>query len=101
VFWNVAASTDVYVVVANWPAARRVHWQALLQARAIENQAYVVGVNRVGSGDGLEYAGDSRVIDPMGEVLAAAAGTETVLVVDLDAGAVADARARYPFMADR
>ena len=58
-FWAEAAGTDCYVVVANWPAARRAHWQALLVARAIENQAYVVGVNRVGEGGGLAYAGDS------------------------------------------
>ena len=49
-FWQLARDTDVYLVPANWPAKRRLHWQALLQARAIENQAYVVGVNRVGDG---------------------------------------------------
>ena len=47
-FWDVAEETDLYVVVANWPVARRRHWKTLLAARAIENQAYVVGVNRVG-----------------------------------------------------
>ena len=52
--------TDVYLVLANWPAKRRLHWSTLLQARAIENQAYVVGVNRVGTGGGLDYSGDSR-----------------------------------------
>ena len=65
-FWSTARGTDVYLVVANWPAKRRLHWQVLLQARAIENQAYVVGVNRVGSGGGSEYAGDSRIVDPAG-----------------------------------
>ena len=53
-FWQLAPTTDVYLVPANWPAARRAHWMALLQARAIENQAYVVGCNRVGDGGGLE-----------------------------------------------
>ena len=62
--------TDLYVVVANWPRPRRHHWQALLVARAIENQAYVVGVNRVGEGGGVSYAGDSAIIDPLGELLA-------------------------------
>ena len=100
-FWGVAAMTDLYVVPANWPATRRLHWQALLQARAIENQAYVVGVNRVGTGGKLDYAGDSRIIDPLGEVLAAGAGTEVLLVADLEPGVVADTRARFPFMADR
>ena len=59
----------MFVVPANWPAPRRLHWQALLQARAIENLAYVVGCNRVGSGGGLDYAGDSRIVDPLGELL--------------------------------
>ncbi len=54
VFWAAAPATDLYVVVANWPAARRRHWTALLDARAVENQAYVAACNRVGSGGGLD-----------------------------------------------
>ena len=100
-FWAEAPGTDCYVVVANWPAARRAHWQALLVARAIENQAYVVGVNRVGEGGGLHYAGDSRIVDPLGEVLAAGAGGETILLADVDPSVVAGTRQRYPFLADR
>jgi predicted amidohydrolase len=100
-FWDAALTTDCYVVVANWPAARRSHWQALLRARAIENQAYVVAANRVGSGGGLEYAGDSCIVDPLGEVLVQAAGTETVLVADIDAATVSATRAKFPFLADR
>jgi predicted amidohydrolase len=100
-FWAEAQGTDCYVVVANWPAARRAHWQALLVARAIENQAYVVGVNRVGEGGGLHYAGDSRIIDPLGEILAAGAGGETILLAEVDPVVVAETRKRYPFLADR
>jgi predicted amidohydrolase len=100
-FWNAAESTDLYVIVANWPAARREHWKTLLRARAIENQAYVVGVNRVGTGGGVDYAGDSRIINPLGEVLAAASSVETVLVVDVDAAVVDETRARFPFLRDR
>ena len=100
-FWSEAPGTDCYVVVANWPAARRAHWQALLVARAIENQAYVVGVNRVGEGGGLSYAGDSRIVDPLGEVLAAGAGGETILLAEVDPAVVAETRKRYPFLADR
>ena len=100
-FWAEAPDTDCYVVVANWPAARRAHWQALLVARAIENQAYVVGVNRVGEGGGLHYAGDSRIVDPLGEVLAAGAGGETILLADVDPSVVAETRKRFPFLADR
>lgn len=100
-FWAEAQGTDCYVVVANWPAARRAHWQALLVARAIENQAYVIGVNRVGVGGGLAYAGDSRIVDPLGEILAAGAGGETILLADVDPVVVAETRKRYPFLADR
>ena len=102
VFWSAALDTDVYLVTANWPAARRLHWQTLLQARAIENQAYVVGCNRVGTaGDDTEHTGDSRIVSPMGELLATAAGVETVLVADVDPAEVAATRQRLQFIADR
>ncbi len=102
VFWTAAEDTDVYLVTANWPAARRHHWTTLLRARAIENQAYVVACNRVGTaGDGLEHAGDSQVVSPMGELLATAAGGETLVLADVDAAEVAATRARFAFLADR
>ena len=100
-FWQVARQTDLYLVPANWPAKRRLHWTALLQARAIENQAYVVGVNRVGTGGGLEYAGDSRIVDPVGELLATAAHTESILLADLCAARVAEVRDHFRFLPDR
>ncbi len=100
-FWALAHDTDCYVVVANWPAARRTHWQTLLRARAIENQAYVVGANRVGVGDGVEYVGDSAIIDPLGRTLAEGAHGQTVLTAEVDPAQVGDVRARYPFLADR
>ena len=99
--WPLAPSTDAYVFVANWPSRRRHHWTTLLCARAIENQAYVIGVNRVGEGGGLAYAGDSRVIDPWGEILASAAGSETMLLADIDPAVVADARETFPVLRDR
>ena len=100
-FWVNAPRTDCYVVVANWPVKRRTHWQALLLARAIENQAYVVGVNRVGKGGELDYAGDSAVIDPLGQTLCCAAIGETTLYAELDADLVNQARARFPVLQDR
>ena len=101
-FWNLADSTDLYVVVANWPAKRSAHWENLLMARAIENQAFVLGVNRVGDdGNGLHYSGDSHIIDPFGEVLAAATETEAILSADVTPGRVAEVRNRFPFLADR
>ncbi|MCU1395641.1 MAG: putative carbon-nitrogen hydrolase [Ilumatobacteraceae bacterium] len=100
-FWQLAKTTDVYLVPANWPEARRLHWQALLQARAIENQAYVVGCNRVGEGGGLAYSGDSRIVDPLGELLVTAARTESILLADISAAHVAATRERFQFLRDR
>ncbi|HJX44578.1 MAG TPA: nitrilase-related carbon-nitrogen hydrolase [Geodermatophilus sp.] len=102
VFWTAAQHTDVFLVTANWPAARRHHWTTLLRARAIENQAYVVACNRVGTaGDGLEHAGDSQVVSPTGELLATAAGGETLVLADVDAAEVSATRERFAFLADR
>ncbi len=100
-FWQLALDTDVYLVPANWPEKRRLHWMALLQARAIENQAYVVGVNRVGEGGGLTYSGDSRIVDPLGELLATAAHTESILLADISAKRVAEVRDHFRFLPDR
>ena len=100
-FWQLARDTDVYLVPANWPAKRRLAWTALLQARAIENQAYVVGVNRVGEGGGIDYIGDSRIVDPLGELLATAAGGESMLLADISAGTVRRTREHFPFLQDR
>jgi predicted amidohydrolase len=102
VFWQAAPETDVYLVPANWPSPRREHWQTLLRARAIENQAYVVGCNRVGmAGDGTPHVGDSRIVSPMGELLATASHVETIVLADVDAAVVADTRDRFRFLADR
>ena len=100
-FWQVALSTDVYLVPANWPEPRRNHWMSLLQARAIENQAYVVGCNRVGEGGGLKYVGDSRIVDPLGELLATGSQGETILFADVDPAIVAATRDRFRFLQDR
>ena len=100
-FWQRADDTDVYLVPANWPEARRLPWMALLQARAIENMAYVVGCNRVGSGNGLAYCGDSRIIDPLGEILASASQTESILLTEISAERVAEVRDRFRFLQDR
>ena len=100
-FWQLANDTDVYLVPANWPEARRLPWMALLQARAIENMAFVVGCNRVGSGNGLAYCGDSRIIDPLGEILASASQTESILLAEISAERVAEVRDRFRFLQDR
>lgn len=88
------------VVMAQWPAVRRAHWEALLTARAIENQAYVVGCSLTGHDGLLEFAGSSRVIDPWGNVLGAAGAEETILQVEIEPGEVEKIRSRYPFLQD-
>jgi len=95
-----ARETDLFVVIANWPDRRRTHWSTLLKARAVENLCYVLGVNRVGEGNGLLYAGDSAIHDPWGETLASAAGQETVLFADVDPAKVARTRDTFPALAD-
>lgn len=102
-FWALAPDTDLYLVVANWPASRSLHWTTLLQARAIENLAYVAGINRVGdAGDGLAHSGDSRIIGPFGEILASdTADEECTLRATIDPDVVAETRADFPFLGER
>ena len=88
---------DLLLYVANWPAARAEAWRALLRARAIENQAYVIGVNRVGEdGRGIPYAGDSAAIDFLGRTLAEAGNTPAILSVELAAEPLAAFRDSFP-----
>lgn len=103
-FWALARQTDLYVVVANWPSARHEHWRTLLRARAIENQAYVLGVNRVGAAgtaNPIDHGGGSLLIDPMGGVVVEGDDTERVLAGVVDPATVTATRAAYPFLDDR
>lgn len=100
VFAAVADRCDAMVVIANWPAARRPHWDALLRARAIENQCAVLGVNRIGEGGGIVYDGGSAAWDAWGEPLPSEPGCG-VPVVAIDPGHVAEVRRKYPFLKDR
>lgn len=100
-FWQLAPQTDLYIVPANWPASRGAHWSTLLAARAIENQAYVVGVNRVGTGGSLVYGGGSRIIGPFGEDLATAGDDETIVYAEVTKEHVVNTRSTYPFLRDR
>ena len=102
-FWPLANDTDLYLGIANWRASRRNHWRTLLAARAIENQAWVIGANRYGEDPNVSYCGDSMIIDPFGEVIADSgddAGS-TVLIADVTAERVAEVREKFPFLADR
>jgi omega-amidase len=102
-FRRVASRTDLIVVIASWPAERRAHWDALLPARAIENQCYVVGVNRTGAGGTVVYDGGSAAFDPWGALLSGAAAHsvgDRLPVITVSAAEVARVRAAYPFLAD-
>jgi omega-amidase len=97
-FRAVAPAVDAMIVIANWPAARRTHWDTLLRARAIENQCYVVGVNRTGSAGGLAYHGGSAAYDPWGEP--AMVVRDGARVVDVQPDRVRAVREEYPFLRD-
>lgn len=92
---------DVLVYVANWPERRSIAWKTLLQARAIENQCYVIGVNRVGKdGNDIYHSGDSMVIDPLGEVLYHKAREEDVFTITLHKEQLQQVREKFPFWKD-
>lgn len=92
---------DLLVCVANWPESRAGAWNGLLQARAIENQCFVAGVNRTGTdGNGLLYGGDSSVISPSGALVARGGPDESVIRCRLDGTAVQKERTRFPFQED-
>ena len=100
-FYKTASQTDLFVVLANWPAARREHWLTLLRARAIENQAYAVGVNRIGQGGNLSYSGDSSIFAPDGELIGSLQDSSGVLVCEIDKEIVSTARKSFPALVDR
>ena len=92
---------DILIYVANWPQRRNHAWKTLLQARAIENQSYVVGVNRVGDdGNGIHYSGDSMVVDPLGEVLYSTADKEDIFTITLQKEKLKEIRTKFPFWKD-
>ena len=92
---------DVLIYVANWPERRSHAWKTLLCARAIENQCYVVGVNRVGSdGNNIYYSGNSLIIDPLGQVLYHMADEEDVFTITLQKEMLEETRSKFPFWKD-
>ena len=92
---------DILVYVANWPERRSHAWKTLLQARAIENQCYVVGVNRVGhDGNDIYHSGDSMIVDPLGEVLYMKKDEEEVFTLQLDKTHLNSIREKLPFLRD-
>jgi predicted amidohydrolase len=92
---------DLMLLVANWPSKRVAHWSTLLEARAIENQCWVIGVNRVGrDGNGVSYPGRSVALDPLGQCAADLGDSEDCRLVELRLDAVEATRRDFPFQAD-
>jgi omega-amidase len=93
---------DILAVVANWPASRKDVWHTLLRARAIENQCYVLGANRIGKdGNGITYRGDSSVIDPKGNrIHEKAPGEEKLIYAELDFSFLMNFRNKFPVLQD-
>ncbi len=92
---------DVLVYVANWPEKRSHAWKTLLCARAIENQCYVIGVNRVGNdGNDIYHSGNTLVIDPLGQVLYHMADEEDINTITLSKEKLEEVRGRFPFLND-
>jgi len=96
----VRRGAQLFVVIANWPEAREAHWTTLLRARAIENQACVVGVNRCGRDPTLGYSGRSLILDGRGEILADAGTDEGVLAAALDLPELLAYRRAFPALED-
>jgi predicted amidohydrolase len=99
---NGKAEYDLLIYTANWPEARSVAWKSLLLARAIENQVFVAGVNRVGEdGKMIQYAGDSAIINPYGAYLSEAQnGQEDIISSELDFSLLTDFRKKFPVLKD-
>jgi omega-amidase len=93
---------DLIIYSANWPAARKAAWIALLKARAIENQCFVAGVNRIGTdGNGVSYCGESMLIDYLGEIIAnAGISQEGSVTGEISINKLSEFRTRYPFLKD-
>ena len=95
------SGAEVVLMPAAWPAKRIHHWQLLAQARAVENQCYVLACNTAGTHAGVPMGGHSMVVDPWGEVLAEAGDDEEVLIVDIEPELVRRTRSSFPVLADR
>ncbi len=92
---------DIALFVANWPERRASHWKTLLEARAIENQSYVIGCNRTGfDGNGIAYSGDSCIIDPLGRIIIRETEAEGIITAHLSCAELASYREKFPVWKD-
>ncbi len=101
IFQVASKSATLITIAANWPEGRRAHWITLLKARAIENQCYIAGINRIGQGNSISYSGDSMIIDPLGNVVSSLYMEDGLIIADIYAKEVANTRDTFKFKADR
>jgi predicted amidohydrolase len=101
IFQIASQASTLLVVIANWSISRKEDWAVLLKARAVENQAFVIGVNRTGNGGGLTYFGDSMVISPRGKILAQAREESGLTTVNIFPEEALTCRKKFPVKADR
>ena len=97
----VSQDVQTFIIASGWPTSRLHHWQILLQARAIENQAWVIGCNSTGLSGDVQLAGHSMVVNPQGQIVAQAGADAAVLYADIDVAEVAQSRNAFPVLADR
>ncbi|SFB32624.1 nitrilase-related carbon-nitrogen hydrolase [Clostridium frigidicarnis] len=100
-FQILSKKSHAIIVIANWPQSRREHWISLLKSRAIENQCYILGVNRVGLGNDLYYSGDSSIISPDGTIIKTLFNKEGLIIGDLDLDLVTNLRETFNVKNDR
>ncbi len=101
IFRSIAKRVQVVFIIANWPSSRKEHWETLLKARAIENQCFVIGVNRAGTdGKGLHYSGASHIFDPSGDDICSGSEEEELLICEFDPLEVREVRSKFPFLHD-
>lgn len=102
IFQLSSKKADLITVAANWPSSRKDHWITLLRARAIENQCFIAGINRVGTGDGIDYSGNSLIIDPLGNIISSGIDNmEGLIIGDLDITLLENTRSNFKLKDDR
>jgi omega-amidase len=100
-FWEKAKDVDLNIVIANWPKTRSIHWDTLLRARAIENQNFIIGVNRLGSDPNVKYSGDSKAYDPFGDLIVDCKNKEGLFTFSISKKDLQSYRNKFLFLNDR
>jgi len=101
IFRSIAKNVHAIFIIANWPTSRKEHWETLLKARAIENQCFVIGVNRTGTDhQAIHFPGASHIFDPFGKCICSGDETEELVIAEIDPNEVMRVRKKFPFLQD-